>query len=168
MMSPSSNRFRPFEARHKSPHKSSLCASRGPRAIGRDESPSIKGMQSELEAGARGRAGSEQGTVPECRWGEPADSDSSRWGGAARGHPRKVPPEESGEARAEHCLGEPFRGQAGGRDIILRTGGAGESRCGREAPSSRPGPAPLQRPLPTCISSRPMGLSSGPFLAASS
>lgn len=82
-MSPLSNRFHPFEARHKSPHESSPCASRGPQAIGRDESPLIKGMQNELEVGAGGCAGSEQGTVPECRWGESAEVLTYR-GGAGR------------------------------------------------------------------------------------
>lgn len=78
----------------------------------------------------------------------------SRWGGAAWGHPRKMPPEERGEARVEHCLGEPFRGQAGGRDIILWTGGGGGRRVKvrtQSILSSRPGPAPLQRPLPSLL-----------------
>ena len=107
MMSPSSNRFRPFEARHKSPHKSSLCASRGPRAIGRDESPSIKGMQSELEAGARGRAGSEQGTVPECAGGN--QQILTHRGGAGRlgGIPGRCLLRRAGRRGRSTALGSP-------------------------------------------------------------
>lgn len=67
----------------------------------------VKGMQSELEAGARGRAGSEQGIVPECPWRESAEIGLL---GGERGVmgviPGSMPPEESKEVRMEHCLGE--------------------------------------------------------------
>lgn len=82
-------------------------------------------------------------------------SDLSRWGGAAWGHPRKMPPEERGEARVEHCLGEPFRGQAGGRDIILWTGEGGGRRVKVRTRSALLTPRPGSTSETTSISSRP-------------